>query len=343
MAAHRKFADAVSPLLPLLAPALASAHLSHIQIALPSLTTATRTFSSSPCCAARLHSGDSEFAHLDPYRELGVEKSASQGDIQKAYRALLFSLHPDRHQSTADTDPFPPATPTHGNLRRSISGHRHKRPSTAGADKDRLLRVLAAYDILRNPDKRRKHDQAVEWRVNWNGDYVMCRPGEDGFGPPHRRRTRPPTGGMHYEAGGAWEDPFPGTYGSAAAADEHPTWAPPPFIEKSTSMGIVVLYLIAVGGYFVWDFTQWTERNRKHDLDFPLPQPRYLRTSSSGTPTPSLPPRPRLTESAPPESQIAAYLDRINNGKEGYGRPSEVAVRNRWRWNGRGEVNGEDV
>lgn len=33
---------------------------------------------------------------LDPWRELGVPRGASEADIKAAYRALVLQFHPDR-------------------------------------------------------------------------------------------------------------------------------------------------------------------------------------------------------------------------------------------------------
>jgi DnaJ-class molecular chaperone len=64
----------------------------------------------------------------DPYRVLGVERTASREDIQKAYRALAKKLHPDLH------------------------------PGDAKAE-DRFKAVSAAYGLLNDPDKRARYDR----------------------------------------------------------------------------------------------------------------------------------------------------------------------------------------
>jgi len=64
----------------------------------------------------------------DLYEILGVSKSASQEEIRKAYLKLAHKYHPDK----------------------------------TGGDKaaeDKLKEINAAYDILKNPEKRRQYDQ----------------------------------------------------------------------------------------------------------------------------------------------------------------------------------------
>jgi DnaJ-class molecular chaperone len=63
----------------------------------------------------------------DPYKVLGVAKTATQDEIKKAYRKLAKKLHPDLH------------------------------PDDAGK-KAEFQAVSAAYDILGDPEKRRRFD-----------------------------------------------------------------------------------------------------------------------------------------------------------------------------------------
>lgn len=63
----------------------------------------------------------------DPYKILGVPKTASQDEIKKAYRKLAKSLHPDLH----------PDDPT---------------------KQAKFQAVSAAHDLLKDPEKRRRFD-----------------------------------------------------------------------------------------------------------------------------------------------------------------------------------------
>jgi len=69
-------------------------------------------------------------AALDPYLELGVPPTASRAEITNAYHHLVRQYHPD------------------------------SRPAADPAASDTaLIRVMAAYAILEDPDRRDQYDQ----------------------------------------------------------------------------------------------------------------------------------------------------------------------------------------
>jgi DnaJ-class molecular chaperone len=64
----------------------------------------------------------------DPYVELGVTRAASDADIQKAFRKLAKELHPDQNKGNKATE-------------------------------ERFKRITAAYDFLKDADKRKRFDR----------------------------------------------------------------------------------------------------------------------------------------------------------------------------------------
>jgi DnaJ-class molecular chaperone len=64
----------------------------------------------------------------DPYSELGVKRDASDADIQKAFRKLAKELHPDQNKGNKVSE-------------------------------ERFKRITAAYDFLKDADKRKRFDR----------------------------------------------------------------------------------------------------------------------------------------------------------------------------------------
>ena len=105
-------------------------------------------------------------AFRDYYETLGVPRDASTEEIRKAYRKLAREHHPD-----VNKDP--------------------------GAD-DRFKEISEAYEVLRDPDKRKRYDQlGANWKA---GQDVSAAPGwEDVFS---RGRQRGGTGAGGGAGGG---------------------------------------------------------------------------------------------------------------------------------------------
>src|SRR4051812_6357653 len=79
-----------------------------------------------------------DWATKDFYKELGVAKTASADEIKKAYRKLARANHPDSH---------PDDTAKH----------------------ERFKSVAEAYDVIGDPEKRKKYDQARELFASGGG------------------------------------------------------------------------------------------------------------------------------------------------------------------------------
>ncbi|NJL16573.1 MAG: J domain-containing protein [Nitrospira sp.] len=68
------------------------------------------------------------------YQVLGVSREASDEDIKKAYRKLVFEHHPDRNPHKTDAD-------------------------------ERIREINAAYEIIGDPEKRKSYD-----RLSWGDE-----------------------------------------------------------------------------------------------------------------------------------------------------------------------------
>jgi molecular chaperone DnaJ len=79
-------------------------------------------------------------AQMDYYRILGVSREASEEEIKKAYRALVFEHHPDRN------------------------------PDSSGAE-SKIREINAAYEIVGDAEKRRSYDRLF-WADEPRADVV---------------------------------------------------------------------------------------------------------------------------------------------------------------------------
>jgi molecular chaperone DnaJ len=112
-------------------------------------------------------------ARSDYYKVLGVDKKASQDDIKKAYRKLARKYHPDTNKE-------------------------------AGAE-ERFKEISEAYDVLSDPEKRKKYDRGGVFAGPFGGgasggggagDFgsfsdILSNIFSSGGGTPRGTRTRP--------------------------------------------------------------------------------------------------------------------------------------------------------
>ena len=69
-----------------------------------------------------------EMTDKDFYQILGVSRDASDSEIKKAYRKLAVKYHPDKNPNNPEAE-------------------------------ERFKEISAAFDILKDPEKRSKYDQ----------------------------------------------------------------------------------------------------------------------------------------------------------------------------------------
>lgn len=127
----------------------------------------------------------------DPYTLLGVARAASEDDIKKAFRKLAKDLHPD------------------------------KRPGDKAAA-ERFKKITAAYDLLSDPEKRKRFDRGeIDAAGEPRRTYQHAR-GWGGGGPQGRQRGA--DGGVEDEGlfSDIFSDLFRGRAGAGAGAGGFP-------------------------------------------------------------------------------------------------------------------------
>jgi curved DNA-binding protein len=84
--------------------------------------------------------------YKDYYKILGVEKTASPDEIKKSYRKLALKYHPDKNPGNKQSE-------------------------------ERFKEIAEAYEVLKDPDKRKKYDRLGS---NWN-QFQGAETGQGGF------------------------------------------------------------------------------------------------------------------------------------------------------------------
>jgi curved DNA-binding protein len=115
--------------------------------------------------------------YKDYYKTLGLEKSASDDEIKKAYRKLALEYHPDRN------------------------------PGDAKAE-DKFKEINEAYQVLSDPDKRAHYDRLGSAYSSWEGHGGRS----SGFDWGDWSYGQPGSGGVRVEYGGNVEDLFGGGF-----------------------------------------------------------------------------------------------------------------------------------
>ncbi|CCE80167.1 Piso0_003269 [Millerozyma farinosa CBS 7064] len=131
------------------------------------------------------HSSRISLINFDPYKTLGVDKSASQGDIKKAYYQLVKKYHPDVNKEK-------------------------------DAEK-RFHKIQESYELLSDKDKRAQYDQFGASAFDSNGNSNPYAGGNPFGGNPFGGGGHP-FGGMGFDFEDLFKQAFTGGRGSGGGA-----------------------------------------------------------------------------------------------------------------------------
>lgn len=139
--------------------------------------------------------------YKDYYKILGVDRSASDDAIHKAYRKLARKYHPDVNKES-------------------------------GAE-EKFKEIGEAYEVLKDPSKRKKYDTlGANWKM---GDDFRPPPGwENMAGGGFNRQQR---GGGSFEFGGGFSDFFDFIFGGMGGGGARPRASQRPFSGAGMGQG----------------------------------------------------------------------------------------------------------
>ncbi len=145
-------------------------------------------------------------AGLDYYKILGVEKSASTGEIKKAYRKLAMKYHPDRNKGNKEAE-------------------------------EKFKQISEAYAVLSDTEKRKKYDMfgSEGFRQRYSQEDIFRNAnfgdifkdlgggagGDDLLGRPFGFQSQGKHSGFSFKSSGFSGDPYSGIGGGFGAQKRH--------------------------------------------------------------------------------------------------------------------------
>ena len=155
--------------------------------------------------------------YKDYYKILGVEKTATQDEIKKAYRKLAMKHHPDRNAGKKSSE-------------------------------EKFKEITEANEVLSDPDKRKKYDTLGS---NWNQYQHTGGQGFDDFSSRFGGGRRRPGSGSTYEysgnindifgnAGGGFSDFFESFFGGSGGGFSGQTQQQKTAIDVEANMNVTL-------------------------------------------------------------------------------------------------------
>ncbi|KAJ3083391.1 hypothetical protein HK102_001099 [Quaeritorhiza haematococci] len=164
-----------------------------------------------------------------PYEILGVAKNATMAQVKKAYYQKVFVLHPDRQKAAL-----------------SSSEQQRKGNETTNKDNDAFVRVVRAYEILSDPDRRRQYD--FDRSRGYTSTYSSGGGGVNG-NPYASYSTRtvyhdPTRNRAHFYADTAYYDHFYSSSSAYYAAQPPPQNTGPIFMSNGKMASLILAFCV---------------------------------------------------------------------------------------------------